>query len=302
MIGRHWRDSDLRDARAFRQAMLRLVAQATIAYRQNNRIELQSITRALKAAKPYCLHEPMLSVYEHGFCMISLLACLSFVGTGQHEEVYSIAGGINELLKAGDRRRLRAGLARRDMGEIRFTLLNVLGDCKWQGSNEDRNRIMSPEEMCEEWPRVYHRTMANAYTRHADDPARIDDLHTALGWAGLQVIKTANRFTPARVIGLVKTFNQWYGPTLAMSVGHYRKGKMLAPDSPLAWDWELCKLYCAGELTQRDLDEIHIRREAALRIFLAGEDYDLSAYRVAAEREYVMLKNGIKIEVVHGAA
>lgn len=302
MVGRYWKDSELRGAKPFRQAMLLLIARADLAYRRNSRVELEAIVTALEAAEPYASSEQMRAIYLHGFCIINLLVALAFADSGQHEEVYEIAAGVKQLLDDNDKYRKRHGLPRRDYSEIRYLMYNTLASAKWQGNDADRDTVMSPEELCEEWPKVYHRAMANANQRYGDDAARIADVHEALGWSGLQVIKCATRYCPHAVPRLIASFNQWYSPVLAMAEGNWKTKKPMAPHSVWFWDYELCKSFLASKLTKEALDELYARKEEARRQMPISADQDLTHYYVAIEHEYKFLKTGCKIEVVGKAS
>ncbi len=288
-----WREEDYVSARAYKDRAQDLLYLAYRAYRKADAAELARLIDVTMQSSERAWRDPYLISYERTVSLISLLSALCYSAEGKHDTVYQICSTVLMIADDCDKRRAEYGKPPLPASEVRYTVLNVLGDTKWCGDESERNRVMTPEEMCDEWPVIYERAMYYAWEWYRDDRQRIADIKEALGWAGVQVAKTAARFCPDRLCSHITKFNKWYGATLAMADGHYRRNGPLA-ESPWYYDFEIAKLYLADRLSVEALDHLTKQREA----LLSTEHASCTTYRKAARREYKVLRSGCVLEVI----
>lgn len=295
-----WRDCDFASHAAYKDRCQHIVGLGYLAYRKADQRELRRLIDLLRETNAFAGEDPDRTSYERTLCLLALLLALCFAAEGKHDCAYDSVSMVLMIQDWADERQGLRGLTPLPASEVRWTAMNVLGDMKWNGEQRDRNRVMTPEELCDEWPRVYKRAMHFARETYNGDAVRIHDIHTALGWAGLQAIKTATRYCPERAALLVAQFNSWFKERLVSTEGHYRKYRNAANphgDSVYYWDHELTKTYLAGRLYASDLDYMTAQRARLLTPKQAAD----SVYCMAVEREYALMKASCKLELVRAA-
>jgi hypothetical protein len=294
-----WDEAHFASPQAYKDRAQELLADAYLAFRRHDTKALGRLLDVAMESSSRAVVDPYATTYENTIGLCSLLSAICYAAEGKHEDVYQIVTLVLLMQDFSDARRRANGAPVLPASELRYTALNVLGDVKWQGDERDRDRVMTPEEMAVEWPRLYELAMYYMYEWHREDTQRIADVKHALGWAGLQVIKTATRFLDGlTVCDLITKFNKWYGPQLAMGRGDFKNRAPLNVNSPWYFDYELTKLHLAGQLVQQDLDYLYEQRERLLN----QEDSRCSVYKASAAREYVVLRSGCTLEVLNGAA
>lgn len=296
----YWNRGNLSHHGAFKQATLKIIADCTTAFRAGDRAAMDKLLTILDEAAPQATAEPFLSTHEYTSCVVALLIGIDLARCGEFEHASLIAFYVHAIQLRGDARRKALGLGHLRHTEVKYMLLNLLGDLKAQASIEYRDAVYSPRQMCTEWQAAAERALAYSAANHA--PRRAEDIRRHVGWAGVQVIKTAQRFlVPSEVVALIAKFNKMFGAHLAATPLHFRDNPPVA-DHPWYWSFEICKGALSGELTREEVDELYYRKALAEDLMYAGESYDFTSYNEAAEREARTIKARCKLEVLESPA
>ncbi len=135
--------------------------------------------------------------------------------------------------------------------------LRIIAECKWQQSKLTRDKLWSPEWICEEYDRKYQQVMEVLKKRPEvnKDGSFTESLETT----GLSVLKMAVRYLPERFPGMVDNFNSLWGTTLAKADGHFLESDHCGEKARCYWDFEIAKRMIGGKLTLEELDYCHKR-------------------------------------------
>lgn len=300
----HWTAGMLLKHPEFKHECNQLLADCTVAFRANDYAGMCRVMDILDEVAPLIRDEPFISTYEYTYSLVGLLIGITLANAGEHKEAFLIADYVHARWQIGRARREALGIHHVHHTEVRYTLLNLLGDLKWRCEEGYRDRVLTPQEMAEEWEQCAQRCFAYASENFGEDSQRTQDIITALGWSGVEVIKTATRYLPPSTVAtLITKFNRLFGNKLAATAWHFRdKLPMFDQDSPWYWDYELCKVYLQDELDGNTLDYLWERREAAIAKTAAADDYDLEMHEASAPKLRSMLEKGIHLEVIERAA
>lgn len=287
----------------FKHECNQLLADCTVAFRANDYSGMCRVMDILDEVAPLVRDEPFISTYEYTYSLVGLLIGITLANAGYHEDAFLIADYVDARWQIAKARRAALGIHHVHHTEVRYTLLNLLGDLKWRCDAEYRDRVMTPAEMAEEWEQCAERCFSYANENFGTDSQRTKDIIHALGWSGVEVIKTATRFlAPAAAMKLIGKFNRLFGNKLAASPWYFRNKPALDEDCAWYWDYELCKVYLLDDLDGDTLDHLWEKREAAIRAMASSDDYDLSMHESVAPAMRRMLEKGIKLEVIERAS
>ncbi len=295
---RIWLQGALANENEFRRVMLAIVNDCQEYCRQFDITRLKCMVRVLHWVEPHCREGSLALAYELGCRLSALLVADACARLGLFDHAYRICEAINDLLADSDARQRARGLKPRPNNETRYTVLRVLGECKWIQTEQHRDRLISPERMLEDFERIYAEVDRKLGGELPMSPQQIADQRMHLELVEYELIKVAARFLPDRLIKLILRFNRRYGASLAAEVGHYKRGRPVA-DCLWYWDFELAKLWIAGLLTIQDLEYCHEQRVAAAH---RQVDFNMSDYLYGLECECRLMRRQCakRLEVLSG--
>jgi len=284
LVGRQWWDNGaLRSEAHFREIMLGIVGLAH-EHALSGEIEAAEELRELYCrAERHCLDARLGAAYDHGLIMFGMLFAECAALSRDWAGAYRLVADVRQL---GRDVQQRSEGARRH-SEALWVTARVLADVKWQEPEGGRDRLLTPEQLIEEY-RGIERHVHGELPRYSAE--RRQGIVESLAWTSLAVVKMATRWlsTP-EVAKLVSHCGLTYGAALRCDVGHCRYGDAPPPGhATFYWDYEICKLWLAGDLTIEDLDHCHRERVLAA----AAEGHDALLYRRALELEYAAMVPG----------
>jgi len=282
----------------FKLACNLILAECTTAFRAGNHHKIEELLARLEQAAPLVKAEPQRSTYEYTYCLVGLHMGILLAGMGEFDYAFVIAHYVEAIRQYGRSRRQALGLPMLPQTEVRYTLLNLLGDLKKQASLEHRDAVLTPGQMWEEWKSAATRAFEHTEPLLLKNPQRAHNVRHAVGWAGLQVIECCTRFLPqADAARMVNHFNRRFGGHLAVAPWHFRDNPVLA-NSAWYWDYEIYKLDFLGRLNLATLEDLWARREAAINQIAQETDYDLRGFNSNARREYRVLAEKCKLQLI----
>jgi len=285
--GQWWQNGALQSEREFRRIMLGVVGEAHHLAMRGQIAAAEELRRVYCEVEQHCLAEPLASAYDHGLIMFGVLAAECAALYRRWRDAYRRVAEVRRLVEALNERRAGLGLPPRPHSEALWVTGRVIADVKWQEPDGNRDRLITPEQLIEEQLALSKRVRARLADYPPDQADRVRNVTLSLALAALALTKMATRFlSTRRVAQLVAHCGMVHGAPLRCGVGYYRHGD--APQAGRAtfhWDYELAKLWLAGELTLEDLDYLHRERVLAAE----AEGHDSPLYRRALELEYAAM-------------
>jgi len=261
--------------------------------------EMLSLVRAMHWVGPFCRQEPYVSMYEQAIGKLGALAAYAASQLREFGIVYRQLAVVRAMLDSSARRRAKLGFEPWPHSEIRLNMVRTLADSKMQGEEADRDRLYTPEELYALYELLYSR-ITSFMEEHEMDEREARVHWDNLASTGCQLLKMSARFTPQLLIEQIQRFNRRYGANIAMGVGHFRNHRALG--GLWYWDFEITKLYLAGELNKKDLDFCHERLMKAAM----AEAPDSPIFHQALKMEYFWLAKILRrkdkpgLEVISG--
>ncbi len=274
-----WRNGALRSEVRFREMMLGIVGLAH-EHALAGEIEAAEELREIYCrVEPHCIDTELAASYDHGLIMFGMLLAECAALYRQWADAYRLAAEARELV-----RDIRRRDPRRRHSEALWVTARVLADVKWQEPEGNRDRLITPEQLVAEYREIERHVRAELPGIPEDRRA---DIVESLAWTGLAMCKLAVRFLSTRQLAqLVSHCGMAYGAALRCDVGHCRYGNGPPPGhATFYWDYEICKLWLAGELTLDELDDCHRARVLAAE----AEGHSAPLYRRALELEYAAM-------------
>jgi hypothetical protein len=290
-----WTADKLATEGSFHLACNIILAECTEAYRAGDLATLDRLVSRMDAAAPLATREPLISRFEYTYAIVLLHVGLALASSGDFDYAFLIANYVEGLRQYSRTRRMAMGLPLLHNTEVRYLMLNLLGDLKKQAKVEFRDAVLTPAMMWEEWKIAADRALdyIQSYS-----PERAAKVRHDLGWAGVQVIECATRFMPPlEVTGMISHFNRRFGQHLAASAGHFNDNPPLC-DSAWYWDYEIYKLDFAGKLDPEVMHELIERRDRCVRVLAKKDAYDLTSYTAGVVREKRALAERAKLSIV----
>lgn len=293
-----WLRGALDSEAEFRQVMLSVVDDCHRIARRSDFKIIRSLVRAMHWVEPHCREYPLALAYELGCRLNALIVADCCVKLCLFDAAYRLCAGVMELLEDSDERERAQGREPRGNSETRYSVLRIIADCKWLQPDEYRDKLLTPEQMLSRFNAIYTDIDAKLNTRPLAEPGRNERIRLHLAWTEFILAKMAARYLPEQLLGLTQQFNRRHGAALAVGVGHFRQSKPVA-DCMWYWDFELTKLWIAGELTVEDLEYCHQQRVQAAR---RESKWDLTSYLHGLELECRVMRRQCakRLEVLSG--
>lgn len=267
-----------------------LASSVAAGYRKNDLEGMGNAINRLLWVEDHIHVEPFLSIYDSGLVSSLLYIVHACADRYQLEEGYTIAKGCRATLVSKRRRRSELGLPFRADSECWYRFFEAVAELKWKGNKLQRNHLMAPEELIEEYLEVETRCLKNLANSPSKDLKRNARHLSDLGWCLLQIIKMAIRWCPDQHAYLVQRFNNNHGNILALKTGQFIAGKPVSPDNPWYWDHELFKWCILGPATEDEASLCHQWRLDAMRAD-GTKEVSLEAYRYGTGNELTYLLN-----------
>lgn len=272
----------------FHNKLYYLVNSIGVAYRTHNLPDLTTTLRRLLYVDDYVIAEPFLSIYETGLVNATLFIAHACADRHLLDEGYRVVEQCQSLLEAKRERRSELGLPPRPDSECWYRSFGLLAELKWKGSSQQRDRLISPEQLVSEFNTVEQRCLDYLRSNPSQDPNRDERVKAGLGWYGLQVIKMVITWCPQLRDPMVERFNRIHGDILKLETGHFLAHRPAQQTNPWYWDLELFKWCICGPGSQDEAALCHQWRIDSARTTGLPADV-LMAYRSASDRELQFL-------------
>lgn len=216
------------------------------------------------SVKEQCSLEPVASSFDHGLMLFGVLFAEYASNRRRWDRAYRCCAAVLNLLAALARRRAELGLSELPHSEVRWCVLRVLADIKWQQDESERDRLMTPAGIVSEFWRIHNLVRP----RLLDDDLRPlhhrRNLLDSLNWCHLAVCKLAYRYLrDSEYLTLAMKFNRNLdAPAVALGEGHWRSCE-LSGRRLFYLDFEIAKSWLSGKLDCEVLERLHYERWAA---------------------------------------
>jgi hypothetical protein len=252
-----WLGQSLEDERGFRFVRERVVRYAEEAAAALDLPRVARVARSYYWVRPLALQGSLPQAYDLGVLHLGVIAAERCLNLQLFHEVYRLVADLKFLLDGSYNPRPNS--------EVRWMLLRIIADCKWQDSWEQRERLWAPEWIHDEFDRLYSLVAAKLKTQPSPIPGLDAGVLVSLCSAEFALLKLATRWLPERQIELVQRFNRRWGASLACEDGHFKRGDPLGKRPDFYWDYEIAKRWISGRLSEADLDYCHGELGRALR-------------------------------------
>jgi len=246
-----------------------------------------------RCAEPRCREEPLATAYEHSLLLITLSIASTHAAMGSFDTMYLLAEQILQLLSAGDERRAKLGLKSRGNSEIRYHVCGILAEAKWQGAEQDRNRVMSVEDVAATFRQIADKVLSHIRKNPDYDDGRITE---ALSIMGVDVAAMLFRWLHKTNPSLVGSFVGWCNDRLEMCLAG-EPGQCLTDtqqvESAGYWTYELVKMHFTRSLTKDALDYCHSKRLGSA-LSILSQPRHLTGLYGAWERQYNLMLASIR--------
>jgi hypothetical protein len=241
----------------FRQRLFALVNDSLFAQNAGDIERIENNLKRIAWVEPLVQAEPLLSFYETGLVMATLPLARLALDALDFDRAYKIAEQCREVLIGKRNRRREMGLGYRPDSECWFRVYTILGELKWKGPEEFRNRVVSPENLVCDYLKIERRCIQYLDGLPLKDDKLNKNVFHGLGIRGLQVIKMATRWCPQHVNVLIDDFNRTHGSLLTRQPGHFLDSSPTDPRNPWYWDFELYKWCALGPATADEATLCH---------------------------------------------
>lgn len=287
----YWQGNEgLTCERQFHTKLYYLVNMLGAAYQQSDIDGMCDAVRRMLWVDERVVDEPLQSIYVTGLVLGLLNVAHACSDHYMIADGYVIAEHCAELLKAKRERRAAAGLFQKPDSECWYTLYGLVAELKWKGIENDRARLLSPEQIIAEFESVEKRSLDYLAANPSADPSRNKRIKRNLAWNRLQLIKMAFRWLPEKVDPLISRFNEIHNSGLSPEVGHFQRPQPGHRDDPWYWDLELFKWCAKGPASVDEALLCHQWRLDAMRS-RRTPDGSLAAYERSTVREVESLMN-----------
>jgi hypothetical protein len=255
--------------------------------------DLLAVLEAFQSSSENCDSEPLATIYDFGQLCITTHIADAHASAGSWEDAYSLIGNVYTMLLIGGEYCIRP---RQFRIEVQLLCLIVLAKCKWQGEDDDRNRIRSPLQMISDFYQLASHVESCAESTSRSSPS-YKETRELLAIANLEIAKMAFRYCAEHVQTLVRFFNEHTADSISLELAHYRSNTPFGTDR--YWDFELAKLYISGNLTHSTFAECYAIRKKHMTA-QPPEESSLMPWKGFGETMLQRSKQRRRLEVIGG--
>lgn len=268
-----WANVDLESEGSVRASGIEFVSEALDCFLSMDFINLVKSTREYNWVSPQVQIGGPAHAFDWGAMSHSMVIAESCCNLRLFEQAYNLVEACLGMLN-------EAGNPRANT-HLRLWTLRVIAKCKWQQSFTTRNKLWSPEWMCQEYESKYQRVIAILKREpHKDkDGLTVTSLETT----GFALLKLAVCYLPDELPRMVADFNSRWGTNLGVEDRYFKSIEPCQNKAFLHWDFEIAKLWINGSLTLEELDYCHAQLIQAANDELEG---DINGYLLSLELQY----------------
>lgn len=192
----------------------------------------------------------------------------SAVVLGEFADAISSSRLVLQILAERIERQRSQGQVLRPCTEARLAAYGTLGACIWEQRMTEEELPIHPHRLAEGYEAIHRRAMWFIRKKLSRDSRGKHQAYLyveQLGYYGLNICKALARYSPQSLPSVIAKYNEAQGPTLAAEPWHFKLHRPLRPDSWLYWDFEIAKIWIAGQLNLQDFAYMRGERLRALR-------------------------------------
>lgn len=265
---RYWGSAPLLTVEQFRSLAQRLANQIVEQLSAGNYEAARALMFVAAEGRSYAQIEPLLGEQEQWELKNLLSIAGSAVGVGEFEQSISSAMLALKILDERVERQRRLGLEVRPCTEVRLAALGLLAASIWERPLPEDQLPIQPARLADNYEAIHRRVMwfiRHKLTRDGRGKRQATLYVEQLAYYGLKICKALARYAPGKLPWVIAKYNEVQGATLAAEPWHFKLYRPLRPDSWYYWDFEIAKIWIAGQLNTPDFSYLEEERLRAVR-------------------------------------
>ncbi len=263
----YWESRPLTSVESFRTLALKLANQIVDSLNAEQYEAARALMFMAAEGRRYATNELLLAEQEQWELKNLLAVASSAIITGDFEE--SVKSGLLalEILAHRIERQRALGIELRPCTEARLAALGTLAASIWEQPLPADQLPIHPSRLASGYESIHRRIMwfiRHKLSRDSEGKRRATVYVEQLAIHGLNICKALARYAPAMLPSVIAKYNEAQHPTLAAEPWHFKLHRPLRPESWYYWDFELAKVWIAGQLNATDLEYLERQRELAL--------------------------------------
>lgn len=263
----YWTSSPLLTVEQFRELAQRLANQIVEQLSAEQYEAAKALMYVAAQGRNYAQAEPLLGEQEQWELKNLLAVAGTAVCDGELKDATHSALLALEILEQRLARQRALGLELRPCTEARLAALGTLAACMWEQRLPEERWPIQPHQLADGYEAIHRRVMwfiRHKLRRDSQGKRQAKLYIEQLAFHGLQICKALARYAPSKLPWVIAKYNELQGATLAADPWHYKLYKPLRPDSWYYWDFEIAKIWIAGQLNPEDLGFLERERQRAL--------------------------------------